>query len=168
MAKNKKQEVKKIGRPTDYTPDLVEKICSVIATSSEGLAKLHTKYDWFPSKETIFRWKRQYKDFCDRYAQAKRDQAEYLIEEIIEISDFSALDVKINDNGGLSVDTEILGRSRLRVDTRKWLASKLIPKLYGDKVQNEHSGPDGKPIEIDSNTKLTLAAIDDRIKHLLE
>lgn len=45
-------------------------------------------------------------------------------------------------------------RDRLRVDTRKWLASKLKPKKYGDKVDLTHSGPGGKPIETVSRVEL--------------
>ena len=48
-------------------------------------------------------------------------------------------------------------RSRLRVDTRKWLLSKALPKIYGDKVTAEISGPDGGPIKTEEQTPLELA-----------
>lgn len=48
---------------------------------------------------------------------------------------------------------EHVQRSRLRVDTRKWLLSKALPKIYGDKITTEHSGPDGGPIEV-SDTEI--------------
>ena len=67
-----------------------------------------------------------------QYARAREAQAEGFAEEIVAISD---------EEG----DTN---RSRLRIDARKWVASKLKPKVYGDVVRNEHSGADGKPIEI--------------------
>lgn len=41
---------------------------------------------------------------------------------------------------GPQLDTEHVQRSRLRVDTLKWQASKLVPKKYGDKIHQEHSG----------------------------
>ena len=40
-----------------------------------------------------------------------------------------------------------LDRSRLMVDARKWLASKLAPKKFGDKIDATLSGPDGEPIQ---------------------
>jgi hypothetical protein len=45
-------------------------------------------------------------------------------------------------------DSTAVARNRLRVDARKWVAAKLLPKKYGDKVQQEVSGPDGGPIEV--------------------
>jgi hypothetical protein len=160
---------KKLGRPTDYTPELAEQICDAIATNAMGLTRLSKKYDWFPDKDTIFQWRRKHKDFADRYAKAKQDQVEALVDEIIEISDDSSQDVLINDNGNVVANTEFIQRSRLRIDTRKWLASKLVPKLYGDRVQ--HAGDADQPIkhehEMDIETKITLEQIDGRIGQML-
>lgn len=85
--------------------------------------------------------------FCDmldldenrekRYARACDLRAEILTDEIIEISDESNLDKKTIIKNGIEVeivDNEAINRSRLRVDSRKWLAGKLKPKKYGDKI----------------------------------
>ncbi len=89
----------------------------------------------------IYKWRIKHKDFAEMYAQAKRDQAEILIEEVREISDDTSRDTLLRqDKNGDDYEvcnTEWIARSRLRVDTRKWLASKLIPKVYGEKITNE-------------------------------
>ena len=52
---------------------------------------------------------------------------------------------------GESVDVlnnEVIQRSKIRIDTRKWLASKLKPKKYSEKLQTELSGPGGKDLKV--------------------
>ena len=59
------------------------------------------------------------------------------MDEIVKISDEKHNDSYINDKGQEVCDSEYIARSRLRVDTRKWLASKLVPKVYGDQRRIE-------------------------------
>ena len=69
-------------------------------------------------------------------------------EEINEIADDGRNDWMTIQRGGEEVEVpnpEVLQRSRLRVDTRKWLMSKIAPKRYGEKLQTEISGPGGGP-----------------------
>jgi hypothetical protein len=62
-----------------------------------------------------------------------------LAEEIITIADDSSGDVIVDDDGNEQTNHERVARSRLRVDARKWYASKLAPKRYGDKVTHEQN-----------------------------
>jgi len=124
------------GRPTIYTEKLAKEICDTIAANGSGLKKLCRENPHWPSHDTIYQWLRKYEMFSDLYAKAKKDQVRALVEEIIEISDDSSHDVIVRqDRDGNDyevINTEFAARSRLRVDTRKWLASKLVPRLYGD------------------------------------
>ena len=61
-------------------------------------------------------------------------QVEYWSHEIIERADDAKGDRVIDERGALVVDHEHINRAKLRVDTRKWLMSKLLPKRYGDRV----------------------------------
>ncbi|MRT15312.1 hypothetical protein GJV07_24145 [Enterobacteriaceae bacterium RIT711] len=72
-----------------------------------------------------------------QYARAREVQAEILAEEIIEIADDSSGDVIVDEDGHEQTNHERVARSRLRVDARKWYASKLAPKRYGDRIQHE-------------------------------
>jgi len=72
--------------------------------------------------------------FAAHYARARDIGLEVMAEETIEIADDSGLDVVMTENGPRP-DGEVINRAKLRVDTRKWLLSKLAPKRYGDRLQ---------------------------------
>ena len=97
-----------------------------------------------PTKRTIVRWLADPRlaDFREMYYYARRVAAEILVDEIIEIADDHSGDWKpiYNKHGELvdiKADNEAIQRSRVRIDTRKWYAMKLMPKIYGDKTQIE-------------------------------
>lgn len=123
----------KVGRPTDYTPALAEEICDAIATHPLSLNKLCEKNPHWPVPRSIYRWLSKYPIFSQMYASAKICQVSPLVEEIIDIADDCSKDTIYSEKGE-SCDTEWVNRSRLRVDTRKWFAAKLVPRLYGDNV----------------------------------
>lgn len=89
-----------------------------------------------PSKQTVLAWlaSPERADFLAQYVRAREAQADYYAEEIIEISDDDGGDVKVDGQGNERMDAEFVGRSRLRVDTRKWLMARMAPKKYGDKI----------------------------------
>jgi hypothetical protein len=122
------------GRPTDYTKELVEEICDKIATGSMGLKKLCKENTHWPSHETIYQWLRKHESFADLYTKAKKDQVRALVEDILDISDDSSRDTTYKENGEEALDREWVARARLRVDTRKWIAAKLVPRMYGDNM----------------------------------
>ena len=118
-------------------------LCEQIATTTESLSgivgKLQKRDKRFPCVTTIYGWIRDDPEFADLYSKAKSDQSDILVDQMLEIAD-SELDE--DSNAGVQ-------RARLRVETRKWIASKLKPKLYGDRgdramvaiqVQNDLSG----------------------------
>ncbi len=73
-------------------------------------------------------------EFSEQYARAREAQADKLAEEALQIADDGRSDTYVDADGNVKTDTEVIQRSKLRVDTRKWLASKMAPKKYGDKV----------------------------------
>jgi hypothetical protein len=132
-------EVKKNpgGRPSKYSKELAEKICLMVSTRPHGLERICKENPEFPCPETIYDWKITKPEFSKMYAQAKANQADLLVEEILNISDDSSNDYYEDKEGNEKFNAEHVNRSRLRVDTRKWIACKLLPKVYGDKVQTE-------------------------------
>lgn len=127
------------GRPTDYTPELAAHICELVATHTCGLNRLCLMYDELPSKFTINLWRHKHHEFSLQYAKAKLFQADLLAEECLEIADDDSQDVKYDKDGNESCNTEFVARSRLKIDTRKWLASKLLPKQYGAAAEEAKS-----------------------------
>lgn len=135
-AKVIKKAVKKAkrGRPTKYTKKLADKICSQL---SEGDSmRTVCKPTNMPNKSTLFRWIRTIEDFCDQYARAKQESADALTDEMLDISDNATndwMERQGKDAEGYELNGENIQRSRLRIETRKWLAAKLKPKKYGEK-----------------------------------
>lgn len=141
---NTKNSNKKIGRPTKYTIALGTRICKRIA---DGESVRHLiKDEKMPSSSTIFRWllddKR--KVFWEQYEKARNIQAELMFEELLDIADDGSNDFYERENKDGSsytvTDSEVIGRSRLRVDVRKWYLSKVLPKKFGDKMDLTSKG----------------------------
>lgn len=120
------------GRPEIYTSDIANTICTEIATSSRSLRTI-CKQDGMPSVSTILIWLRNKPEFLTQYTRAKEEQADFLVEEMLDISDDKTNDV-ISTETGESGNSVAVSRARLQVETRKWLSSKLKPKKYGEKL----------------------------------
>lgn len=121
------------GRPSDYTIEKGDLICERIATHDCGLPRLCKMYNDMPDEKTVQRWRYQFPEFRLKYAQAKMSQADLLAEQCLQISDDST--------------PENVGVDRLRVDARKWLASKLLPKQYGDKLLLEQKNEENEQLK---------------------
>lgn len=137
------------GRPSIYTPELAKKICDAIATNPVSIGRICKMNPDFPHIDTIFTWKREKPVFSEMYAQAKRDQIEVLVDQILDISDDSSNDYCENSKGESIFDSEHVQRSRLKIDTRKWYASKLAPRIYGDKIENDDKSQNQSEIDGD-------------------
>jgi len=124
----------KTGRPTDYNDELADEIVDAIATSNKGLITLCKENKHWPCRQVILRWRWKHEEFRYKYEEAKKQQVELLVDECIDIADNIYKDDIISEAGNVVCNAEYINRSRLRIDTRKWLASKLAPRIYGDKT----------------------------------
>jgi hypothetical protein len=125
------------GRPSLYTAELAAFICERISFG-ESVRKICDDPD-MPAASSIFKWLIEHKEFSEQYARAREAQMDAMVEEIIHIADDTSNDT-IETEKGSYANNEWINRSRVRIDTRKWLMSKLAPKKYGDKLDIEHSG----------------------------
>ena len=114
---------------SQYSAEVAKDICERVA-NGDTLQVIATSYD--VSIGTILKWLREIDGFASQYARAREDQAEFYLDEIIAISDESSQDKIANEDGTERTDSEAIQRSKLKVDTRKWVMSKLAPKKYGD------------------------------------
>jgi hypothetical protein len=124
---------KQKGRPSDYTQEMADLICEKLC-EGESLRAICLP-DEMPNRSTVFRWLSLHEEFSNQYARAKEEQAEALADDIIAIADQYDQAIEKLEGG-----TDHIQRAKLRIDSRKWVASKLKPKKYGDKVQNEITG----------------------------
>lgn len=117
------------------TDKLARDICENLATNTIGIKKLCSINNHWPSWMTIIKERVNNPDFAEMYNNAKKSQVDLLVEETLEIADNSSEDIMINDFGKAVCNKEFILRARLRIDTRKWYAGKIAPKLYGDKLE---------------------------------
>ncbi len=137
--RKKSEDKLKVGRPSIYNAEIAKRICHVVATHTLGYRRLHAMYPDLPYEQTVREWRLDYPEFGLLYAQAKLLQAELLAEECLDIADDSRNDwmESLSDEekgNGFKLNAEHINRARLRIDTRKFFASKLLPKKYGDLI----------------------------------
>ena len=125
-----------------YTPKQIEDAKDAIIErmlNGKSLKSILDSDNKLPSRPIVYTWLNKEsnkfdKEFLNNYAQATQDRADYLVEEIISIADDQEDDVYVNDDGVEVTNHNVINRARLRVDSRKWIAGKMKPKKYGDKL----------------------------------
>jgi terminase small subunit-like protein len=115
----------KMGRPTKYSEALVDTICEQIAMG-RSLVNICAELDLSYSQVMV--WLQKYPDFTDKYARAKEAQADWYADEIISVID------------GAKSDRNEIERAKVKIEALKWVASKLKPKKYGDKLDLTSNG----------------------------
>lgn len=131
-----------MGRPSSYTPELAAEICERMA-KGETLRQI-CRDDHVPAATTVHGWVKSIEGFSEQYAHAREALIAHWADEIVEIADDGSNDTITDSEGGERQNSEWISRSKLRVDTRKWLLSKLRPDKYGEKL--ELSGDPTKPL----------------------
>lgn len=135
MAKKKKVVKKKDPwRPTKYTVQLADRICELLSTSDKGMKVISEEIK--VGVTTINVWLEKHEYFRVQYARAREKQADFLADQIIELSDKARMEKTqyLSENGVTETTADNYHRTRLQIDARKWKASKLYPKKYGDKA----------------------------------
>ena len=137
---------KERGRPTKYSKALADRICERLA-EGRSLREVCREPD-MPHEATVRGWAVKDKDgFFTHYTQAREIGYHAMADELLEISDDGRNDFierLENDErpNWYEYQAEHVQRSRLRVDTRKWMLSKALPKIYGDRLAVEHDVSD--------------------------
>lgn len=99
-----------------------------------------------PAEVTVYNWVLNRPEFAKKYRAAREMQQERHLEEIKAISDDGLNDTYIDDNGNPRTDHDVIARSKLRVDTRKWIMARMAPNKYGDKVDLNHGVQPDNPL----------------------
>lgn len=147
------------GRPTfDWTEEIEDAILDKIMEGQIPADFLgEGREDGMPGVTTLYKHLRDSDSFAKKYARAKEFQADIEFDEIREIADDASNDwMERNDpnNPGWQLNHDHVQRSRLRIDARKWRASKMAPKKYGDKIEATFQNPDGS--QMDMGTRITI------------
>ena len=131
-----------MARPISYTDQIAVKVLTRIV-EGESLRSICQDHD-MPGISTWYEWLIKIEGLTDRYAHARQDQADTLADEITYIAD---------------TETDY-NRARVRIDARKWIAAKLKPKKYGDRIDVDASGDIGIEIVHFAGTQDKLAGPD--------
>lgn len=150
-----------LGRPTTFTPDLGALICSLIA-EGQSVRKVCLLPD-MPHLSTVMLWVLKgdsgdelYKTFSDQYARAIDIRADYWAEQIVDISDDNSEDELFTEDGKRVQNGEFIQRSKLKIETRKWLMGKLKRKKYGESVVTESTNTN---LNLNADVQLSEADI---------
>lgn len=117
------------GRPSTYTPELAEKICTLIASGS-NLNVLCRTYDWMPAERAVYKWLKdpKYSDFVQEYSRARQVRADWRSDKIDDITR-DLLDGKI--------EPEV---ARVAISAHMKQAGYEKPSYYGNKTETHHTG----------------------------
>lgn len=137
---------KRNGRTSDYLPEVAEDICNLLI-EGESLRSI-CKRPGMPIIRKVMRWLEQNEEFRHQYAHARETQVDCLVDEVIAIADDCIPD---------SVE---VAKAKLRIDARKWYATKVAPKKYGYRILPEEPGVSGH----DQHEDLTDEQLDERLR----
>lgn len=125
-----------------YSKENINKITDYIFSEIEKGRALRNilKDKDMPSPATFYLWIEEDENKLKRYTRATTIRADIIFDDIINIADENINDTYINDDGKEVVNNDVIQRSRLRIDARKWVLGKLNPKKYGDKTDITSGG----------------------------
>ena len=150
------------GRPTKYRESVARAIC-IRLMLGESLNQI-CKRETYPSRVTVFAWIQKYPEFLNKYRHAREMQQETHLDEIMEISDDSTNDYmertgKGGESVGWQLNAEHVQRSKLRIDTRKWVMERMAAKVYGAK-QGIDLTTNGGPVQVITQSMTPQEAAD--------
>lgn len=120
-----------MGRKSTYTQEIADMICRRL-TEGESLRSVCA--DTGLAIGTVLLWCKSHPEFAEHYARATEIRAHRMVDEMREIA------AGVRDQASAA-------RARLEIDVIKWQASKMLPKVYGDKLETTVQGPNGGPVE---------------------
>lgn len=110
----------------EFDQGIADAVCDEYAHRvSLSLQTILSRNPAYPSYSTFRKWCRRNAEFEKQYARASEDRAMLFAEEIIGIAD------AVKDE----TENAAVQAARLRVEARKWCASKLYPRAYGDRLE---------------------------------
>ncbi len=133
-----------MARPSKYSQQLADAICDLLVDGKSLRTICSTAK--MPSRSTVIRWLAENEAFRNQYARARELQADTLAEEILDIADKAVLGERLKKDGKGKVlerqTGDMVERSKLMIDVRKWYAGKVQPKKYGERVALDHGVQD--------------------------
>lgn len=130
---------------------IAQRICELIEETPKGIEQICSGIPGLVNHRTFYKWLERSQALRHRYARAKERQAAFLVFEAMQIADTprSGKKTKTDEKGIEVTEGDMIEHRRLQVDTRKWLAGKLDPKKWGDKIDVTSGNAPLKPTVIE-------------------
>lgn len=137
----------KTGRPSLYNEELATRICELVATHTDCLDVLIDSNEWMPCSNVIYLWRHRHPFFSQKYLQAMHSRACLYEEETFKIA--SEKHTYEDEKGNKRFDAGAVAWQKMNVNLRQWHASKLAPKIYGDKQVIEQTTSENDSLKSD-------------------
>lgn len=133
------------GGQTTFTQEIADKLCARLS-KGEPLEQI-CRDDNMPASRTVSDWKKAHPAFAADFVRAREEGFDAIAASCLEIADFGLNDTYLDDEGNKRTDTDVIQRSKLRIETRLKLLAKWYPKKYGDRVDVNHGGQGDNPLQ---------------------
>lgn len=138
-------EAKPPGRPSTFTQEVADEIITRLS-KGEPLEQI-CRDEHMPASRTVSDWKKAHATFSADFVRAREEGFDAIAASCLEIADYGLNDTYVDDDGNVRTDTDVIQRSKLRIETRLKLLSKWHPKKYGDRVDLNHGGQGDNPLQ---------------------
>lgn len=152
--KKEKAPKKPHGRPTTYDQKVADEICERMA-NGEPLREI-CRSEGMPPWRTVYSWQSANPEFFARIAQSRELGEEAIFQDCLHIADNPLIgeEVEESENGKKIKRGDMLGHRKLQIETRLKLLAKWNPRKWGDKIDLNHGGQEGNPVQV--KTKVVL------------
>lgn len=126
-----------MGRHTEFTKEMGDRICELVSINKIGIERLCEKYPELPEFQTIYKWRNNNPDFDEQYVAAKGYNIKYVGEGLLDdaTAPIPEKHYFYDEKGNKKVDPGYIQLKRLEIDTKKFIIAKLLPKIWGDRSQ---------------------------------
>lgn len=135
------------GRPTYWTVPrkkaAFKAICALVSegsTFTRALVKLGLQHPdrKYPTFTQMYEWmvagQPAARELTETFTQAKEVRAQVWSEQLSDIAEFGQNDSYLDAKGNTRTDWDVLGRSKLRIETTEKLLARHDPKRFGAKL----------------------------------
>ncbi len=148
-----------MGAPSlEYTDEMGDYICELIATHETSLEDLCRQHPEIPSHDTIYKWRLKNSHFAEMFLHAKREQTFLITAECLRIADDDSRDMYVDKDGSLKPNATAVARDAQRIKARQWQAARLLPRVFGDKPSEDLAAQNAQLVESVALLQAKLAA----------
>jgi len=114
---------------------IIKEVCGKV--SKKGALRIILQEKGYPTYVTFYKWLDEKEERIKQYTRACDSREDLIFLECLEIADKQDSDISVDEKGKEYTNHNVINRSRLMIDTRKWMLGKMNPTKYGDRIQKD-------------------------------